>query len=93
MQVNWSFSYYILEFYLLYVRDSMDFHGSSAGKESACSAGDPSLIPWSWRSPGERDRLPTLVSLGFPDGSTGKEFTCNAGDLGSISGLERSDIY
>ena len=47
MQVNWSFSYYILEFYLLYVRDSMDFHGSSAGKESACSAGDPSLIPWS----------------------------------------------
>ena len=31
----------------------MGFPGSSAGKESACSAGDPSLIPGSGRSPGE----------------------------------------
>ena len=29
------------------------FPGSSAGKESACKAGDPSLIPGSARSPGE----------------------------------------
>ena len=29
------------------------FPGSSAGKESACNAGDPSLIPGSGRSPGE----------------------------------------
>ena len=29
------------------------FPGSSAGKESACSAGDPGLIPGSGRSPGE----------------------------------------
>ena len=29
------------------------FPGSSAGKESACSAGDPCLIPGSRRSPGE----------------------------------------
>ena len=28
-----------------------DFPGSSAGKESACNAGDPSLIPGSGRSP------------------------------------------
>ena len=27
--------------------------GSSAGKESACSAGDPGLIPGLGRSPGE----------------------------------------
>ena len=29
------------------------FPGSSAGKESACYAGDPSLIPGSGRSAGE----------------------------------------
>ena len=29
------------------------FPGSSAGKETACNAGDPSLIPGSGRSPGE----------------------------------------
>jgi len=28
-------------------------YGSSAGKESACSAGDPALIPGLGRSPGE----------------------------------------
>ena len=39
-----------------------------------------------WR----RDRLPTLVLLGFPCGSPGKESTCNVGDLGSIPGLGRS---
>ena len=30
----------------------MGFLGSSAGKESACNAGDPDLIPGSGRSPG-----------------------------------------
>ena len=39
-----------------------------------------------WR----RDRLPTLVFLGFPCGSAGKEPACNTGDLGSIPGLGRS---
>ena len=62
----------------------MGFPGSSDGKESACNAGDPSLIP------GRRDRLPTPVFLGFPGGSNSKEFTCNAGDLGSVPGLGRS---
>ena len=32
--------------------------GGSAGKESACNAGDPSLIPGSGRSPGEGIRYP-----------------------------------
>ena len=36
----------------------MDFLGSSAGKESACNVGDPSLIPRSGRSPREE--------LGYP---------------------------
>ena len=40
----------------------------------------------SWR----RDRLPTLVFLGFPGGSAGKESACNGGDLGLIPGLGRS---
>ena len=31
----------------------MGFPGSSAGKESACNAGDPGLIPGSRRSAGE----------------------------------------
>ena len=31
----------------------MGFPGSSAGKESACSAGDPGLIPGLGRSAGE----------------------------------------
>ena len=32
---------------------SMGFSDSSVGKDSACNAGDPSLIPGSGRSPGE----------------------------------------
>ena len=65
----------------------MGFPGGSAGKESACNAGDPSSIPeFCWR----RGRLPTPVSLGFPGGSDGKESTCNKGDLSSILGLGRS---
>ena len=62
---------------------------SSGGEESACSAGDPGLIPGSgshWRG----DRLPTPVFLGFPCGSAGKESACNLGDLGLIPGLGRS---
>ena len=31
----------------------MGFPGGSNGKESACNAGDPGLIPGSGRSPGE----------------------------------------
>ena len=61
------------------------FPDSSVGKESACSAGDPSSIPGSGRSAVEG-----IVFLGFPGGSAGKETTCNAGDLGSVPGLERS---
>ena len=47
----------------------MGFPGISAGKESACDAGDPGLIPGLGRSPGEGIGLPTPVFLGFPGGS------------------------
>ena len=48
------------------------------------------LVPFvSGRSPGERDRLPTAVFLGFPCGSAGKESAYIAGDLGLIPGLGR----
>ena len=39
-----------------------------------------------WR----RDRLPTLVFLGFPGGSAGTESACNARYLGLIPGLGSS---
>ena len=66
------------------------FRGSSAGKQSTCSAGDPGLIPGWERSPGEGKGLPTPVFLGSPGGLEGQESACNVGDLGSISGLGRS---
>ena len=59
----------------------------TVGKESACSAGDPSSIPGSGRSAGEGIGYPTPVFLGFPCGSAGKESACNVRDLGSIPGL------
>ena len=43
-----------------------------------------------WEVPWRRDRLPTLVFLGFPGGSAGKESTCDGGDPGSIPGLGSS---
>ena len=46
-----------------------DFTGGSAGKESACNAGDPSLISGLGRSPGEGIGYPLSVFLGFPGGS------------------------
>ena len=44
---------------------------------------------WIGKIPWKRDRLPTLVFLGFPGGSDSKESACNAGDLGLIPGLGR----
>ena len=37
----------------MHLKGWLDFPDSSVGKESACNAGDPSLIPESGRSPGE----------------------------------------
>ena len=40
----------------------LDFSGGSDGKESACSAGDPGLIPGSGRCPGEGNGSPLQYS-------------------------------
>ena len=47
------------------------FPGSSAGRESACNAGDP-FDSWVRKIPWRRDGLPTPVFLGFLGGSDGK---------------------
>ena len=39
-------------------RVRMGFGGGSDGKESACNAGDPGLMPQSGRSPGEGNGNP-----------------------------------
>ena len=41
---------------------TLDLPGSSIGKESACSAGDPGWIPGSGRSPGEGNGNPLQYS-------------------------------
>ena len=41
---------------------NIDFPGSSAGKESACNVGDPSLIPGLGRSAGEGVGYPLQYS-------------------------------
>ena len=65
------------------------FPGSSAGKESACNAGNPGSIPGWERSPGEGIGY-QFTFLCFPGGSDSKESACNVGDLALMPGLERS---
>ena len=50
----------------------------------------PLFNSWAGKIHWRKDRLPTLVFLGFPCGSAGKESARNAGDLCSIPGLGRS---
>ena len=49
------------------------FPDSLADRESACNAGETSLILGLGRSPWRRHRLPSPAFLGFPGGSDGKE--------------------
>ena len=66
------------------------FPCGSAGKESACNAGEPRFNSWVRKIPWGRGRLPTPVFLGFSCDSAGKESACNTGDLGLIPGLGRA---
>ena len=59
---------------------------NSAGKDSACNAGDPGLISWLGRSPGEGIGYHSSIP-GFLGDSVGEESACNVGDLGLIPGL------
>ena len=45
------------------ISTDLGFPCSSVGKESACSAGDPGLIPGSGRSPGEENGNPLQYSF------------------------------
>ena len=65
------------------------FPHSPVGKETAFSAGDPSMIPGSGRSTGEGIDYALQCSWASLGGSAEKESTCNAGDLGSIPRLGR----
>ena len=67
----------------------LDFPSSSVGKEAACNAGDPSLIP-GLGSPLEKGQATCCSILGLPCGSAGKESTCKVEDLGLIPEFGRS---
>ena len=62
----------------------------SAGKGSACNAGDPGLSPGSGKSPGEGRGCPLQYSWASLVAQLVKESACNTGDLASIPGLGRS---
>ena len=92
---NWAFlsalflvhSWVICEALVSYL-SSLGFPRSSAGKESACNAGDPGSFPESRRSLGEGNGYPFQYS--WASGLAGKESARNVGDLGSIPRLGRS---
>ena len=63
------------------------FPGSSADKESTCTAGIPVKF-LSQEDPLEKGQATHSSILGLPCGSTGKEFTCTVGDLGWGDPLE-----
>ena len=62
---------------------------SSAGKESACNAGDPVRF-LGWEDPLEKGQATHSSILRLSCCSDGRESACNAGDLSSIPGLGRS---
>ena len=74
-------------------KKTVGFPDSSVGKESSCNAGDPSSIPGSGRSSGERMGYPLLYSWASPVAQMVKNLPANAGaagDSGLIPGLGRS---
>ena len=76
---------------IIFIYTLFGFSGSSAGKESACNAGDSGSIPRFGKIPWRRDKLPSPAFLGFPGGSASKKkSTCNVGDLGLIPWFRRS---
>ena len=69
---------------------TLGFPGSSSGEESACNAGDPSLIPGLRRSAGEGIGYPLQYSWASLVAELVKNLPAIMGDLGSIPGLGRS---
>ena len=87
MQVKVLFTENVLTSFIL---KQLSFPHISVGKESACNAGDPSLIPGSGKNAGEGIGYPLQYSWASLVAQLVKESACNEGDLGSISGLGRS---
>ena len=71
---------------LAFTLSKMGFPGDSDGKESACSAGSPGLIPGSGKFPGDGNGLPTPVFL--PGKSHGQRSLADY----SLWGREESDM-
>ena len=71
-------------------KNLLGFPGSSAGKESACNAGDRGSISRLGRSAGERIGYPLQCSWSSLVAQLAKKSTCHVGDLGSILGWEDS---
>ena len=67
----------------------MGLPGSSVGKESACNAGDPGLIPGLGRSSGKGIGYPLQYSQASLVAQLVKKTAYHVGDLGSIPGLGR----
>ena len=65
------------------------FPGSSAGKESTCNAGDPSLIPGWGRCPGEEIGYPLQCSWASLEAQLVKNPPAMQENLGLIPGLGR----
>ena len=68
----------------------LGFPGDSAGKESACNAGDPGSIPGSGRSPATGIGYPLQYSWASLVAQLVKNLPANAGDMGLIPELEGS---
>ena len=68
----------------------LGFPGGSAGKESACNAGDPGSIPGSGVSAGEGTGYPLQYSWASLVAHLVKNLPATWGDLGSIPGSGRS---
>ena len=60
--MNWEIVIDICILLILCIKWISGFPDSSVGKESACSAGDPSSIPWLGRSAGEGIGYPLQYS-------------------------------
>ena len=83
-----SYISFSLGWFLVTASCTKDFPGSSVGKESTCSAGDPIQF-LGQEDPLEKGLAIHSSILLFSCGSVGKEFACNAGDLGSVPELGR----
>ena len=85
-----AFFHLPLEIFQAHKRIGNPFINTQASLVAQLIKNPPAMQETLGSIPGEGDRLPTPVFLGFPGGSAGKESAHSAGDLGLIPGLGRS---